>query len=329
MSAPSRQAVKSSLSKHYSDVRITIINSLEDLHALVNRNPDLVFQGMKYIPKPSKPGLQRKERIWISQFLDANGIASTGSQHRAHQNELRKDLAKDAVEEAGLNTSKYSIIYANQDEIRLSNELSYPLFVKPLSLGGSEGIDSDSVVFNYPELRKKVLHIKSTLNEDVLIEEYLPGQEYSVAVMKKSDTNQMHVMPIAITPPISTNNTSFLSHQIKSQDLESFGKVSDPFIHKQLSDFALSIFETLGARDYGRIDIRYDKQGMPSFIEANLIPSILKDYGNFPKACKLNIDMDYEDTILNIVQLGLNRNKTYTPAPTFIAKPLLSTTSVT
>jgi hypothetical protein len=48
---------------------------------------------------------------------------------------------------------------------------------------------------------------------------------------------------------------------------------------------------------------------VPNFLEANLIPSLIKDYGNFPKACAINIGMGYEQMLLAIVQLGLLRAK--------------------
>jgi len=64
----------------------------------------------------------------------------------------------------------------------------------------------------------------------------------------------------------------------------------------------------LGARDYGRIDIRLDATGTPHFLEANLIPSLISGYGSFPKACVMNIGLEYEPMIMRIANLGLSRN---------------------
>jgi hypothetical protein len=64
-----------------------------------------------------------------------------------------------------------------------------------------------------------------------------------------------------------------------------------------------------------------DKTGTPQFLEANLIPSLISGYGSFPKACVLNIDLDYEPMILSIVRLALMRRlnlREYIPEP----KPL-------
>jgi D-alanine-D-alanine ligase len=73
----------------------------------------------------------------------------------------------------------------------------------------------------------------------------------------------------------------------------------------------LDSFVALGARDYGRIDIRMDSHGVPHFLEANLISSLLRDYGNFPKACLLNSNIDYENMIYRIIDLSLSRRHNY------------------
>lgn len=75
-----------------------------------------------------------------------------------------------------------------------------------------------------------------------------------------------------------------------------------------MSTLALASFHALGARDYGRIDIRLDSDGVANFLEANLIPSLISGYGSFPKACELNIGLEYEPMIISITELGLIRN---------------------
>ncbi len=56
------------------------------------------------------------------------------------------------------------------------------------------------------------------------------------------------------------------------------------------------------------IDIRLDKVGTPQFLEANLIPSLINGYGNFPKSCLLNSGLDYEEIILAITALGMSHS---------------------
>jgi hypothetical protein len=51
-----------------------------------------------------------------------------------------------------------------------------------------------------------------------------------------------------------------------------------------------------------------DKFGIPHFLEANLLPSLIDGYGSFPLACKLNAMLEYEAMILAIVRLAFDRS---------------------
>lgn len=95
--------------------------------------------------------------------------------------------------------------------------------------------------------------------------------------------------------------------KLKKADTESTHPVADGNLRNSISVLALSVFRALGARDYGRIDIRLDANGVPNFLEANLIPSLIEKYGNFPKACMMNRGLGYEEMILKITDLAINR----------------------
>src|SRR5205085_2829600 len=98
-----------------------------------------------------------------------------------------------------------------------------------------------------------------------------------------------------------------LSKVVKREDQEVVVPVLEPILRAKVTSAALRFFDALEARDYGRIDLRLDATVTPHFIEANLIPSLLEGYGSFPKACLLNIGMDYETMLLSIVRLGFTR----------------------
>lgn len=308
MGKVSRGAVLAVLAKHYNDVRITIIDNLSDLEALVERRPNLVFLGMKFVPIDHDLGIQDPNKIWITKYLDEYGIAYTGSDQMAHELERNKPLAKQRVLEAGLNTSKFYVARQNQPQHEDSMSLTFPLFIKPTSRGAGQGIDSDSVANNFDQLHSKVHSIATDLQSDSLVEEYLPGREFSVAILKDEHSSQFSLMPIELIAPLDKHGLRILSKQVKSTDTESFAEVTDKNIKARVTELAIDVFHALGARDYGRIDIRLDRTGTPHFLEANLIPSLINGYGNFPKACLLNINLSFESMILSIVGLGLARN---------------------
>ncbi|HSX53593.1 MAG TPA: D-alanine--D-alanine ligase [Patescibacteria group bacterium] len=307
MSSRSAEPLLEVLRLRYSNVRITIINCLDDLNALIERQPDLVFLGMKFVPKNPALGFHDPNKIWLADYLDLHNISYTGSNHTAHVHELNKHMAKQKVLEAGLNTSNFYVAKCDQPQTWSNMPLSYPIFIKPSNRGGGQGIDSDSVAHNEEQMLKKIGHIATNLNADSLIEEYLPGREFSVAILADSSSTNYFVMPIELIAPKDIHGERILSSQVKMADTESNQEVTDRILRAKINTLAINVFNALGARDYGRIDIRLDSSGVPQFLEANLIPSLINGYGNFPKACMLNKGIGYEQMIFCIIDLAFTR----------------------
>src|SRR4051812_28085789 len=92
MSQESCNAIVSVLSKHYTQVGVTVVNTVADLDALIISAPDLVFLGMKFVPTNPELGLHDPNKIWLAGFLDQQGIAYTGSGQAAHELEFNKPL---------------------------------------------------------------------------------------------------------------------------------------------------------------------------------------------------------------------------------------------
>jgi D-alanine-D-alanine ligase len=308
MGIVSRAGAKVALARHFKSVDITIVNNMSDLQALARRKPDLVFLGMAFLPVNPALGRQDPEKIWLSEYLESQGIAYTGSDKFASMLERNKHLAKKRVLAWGLETSPFLVaeqgVKLRKDDI----DLVYPLFVKPANQGGGVGVDSASVVHTFEQLQSKVHAIATKFRSDSLIEQYLPGREFSVAILRQEDSTQFWKMPLELIAPPDQNGARILSGEIKSLDTEAFVEVRDKDTRSIITNLALDVFQALGACDYGRIDIRMDAAGKAYFLEANLIPSLMDGYGNFPKACWLNIGMEYEAMLVRIANLGLARN---------------------
>jgi D-alanine-D-alanine ligase len=307
MSQKSRDAVFTVLTKHYSRVGITIVNNLSDLEALVARKPDLVFLGMKFVPLNPALGQQDPNKIWLTKYFDEHGITYTGSSQEAHELELNKPQAKQRVLDAELMTSPFRVVKQNQQPIREDTYLTYPLFVKPANRGGGLGVDIRSVVYDFEQLQSKIHSITVDFQSDSLLEEYLPGREFSVAILKDEYLDKFYIMPIELVVQPNEHGARIIGGETKSSNTELVLEVADLTIRSKVNMLAINVFHALGARDYGRIDIRLDENGTPHFLEANLLPSVISGYGSFPKACLLNINLDYEPMILSIVRLALKR----------------------
>lgn len=302
LSLDSANALCKALGLIYKDVGITDVSTQNDLDQLVLLKPDLVFLGMKQLR--TSTGI-----IWLSDFLDSHDIPYTGSTQNAHMLEIDKSLAKICTSSAGLKTSPYFVaiqgIAYSEDDI----PFEYPVFIKPTNRGGGQGIDNNSVARNFTELQQKVKSISKDFDANSLIEMFLVGREFSVAVLKEAKSDEFMIMPLELIAPVNVHGHRVLSSAVKSSDTETFIAVKKGELRDSISKLALNAFHALGARDYGRIDIRLDGSGTPHFLEANLMPSILKDYGNFPKACMLNNGISYEEVIQRIVNLAFDRSK--------------------
>jgi D-alanine-D-alanine ligase len=308
MGEVSRDSAKRALEKYYSKVDVTIINSLADLESLVARRPDLVFLGMKYLPVNPELGWQDPEKIWLSDYLEQHEIAYTGSNQAASTLERNKHLAKQLVLDAGLRTSPFFLAKQGQTITSTEITLKYPLFVKPSNRGGGLGIDSKSIVHDFDQLLSKVNSAASELESDSIIEEYLPGREFSVAILRNENTDTFATMSLELIAPADKTGARILSGEVKSLNTERFTGVEDPTVQSKISTLALGVFHALGARDYGRIDIRLDSNGNAHFLEANLLPSLMDGYGSFPKACWLNNQIDYDSMLLAIVSMAMPRS---------------------
>ena len=285
------------LSKRYTDVSITKIDNKKDLDRLLKRKPDLVFSGVKYFNFNDK-------KIWLNDCLEAYDIPYIASSRTALDNESDKNLAKKLVLKAKIKTADFFVTEPDQHQHESSIPISFPLFIKPVKGGDSRGIDSNSIAYNFSSFKKKVLEIKTKHNLSSLVETYLPGKEYSVGIFQDSINGTLRAMPIEIIIKKNINGHCILDFDVKKDDEEKVIAVTNKKILKKLSKLAKKAFKALGGKSLGRIDIKMNHQGVPHFMEANLMPGLRKGY--FYRSCLLNLDMNYDDMIFNIANTGLS-----------------------
>ena len=284
------------LSKRYKNVLITEINSEEDLKKLVLRKPDLVFSGVKYFYFNSR-------NIWLNDYLEIYGIPYIASSKAALDNESDKNRAKKIMKRAKIKTADFFITTPGEYKTSLSIPISFPLFIKPVTGGDSRGIDANSIVYDFLSFKEKVLDIQLKHNLPSLVETYLPGKEYSVGIFENNINGSLKAMPIEIVVKKNVNGHRILDFDIKKDDEEIVTAVTDIKIFNKLSKLAKISFKALGGKSLGRIDIKMNQQGIPHFMEANLMPGLRKGY--FYRSCMLNLNMSYEDMIFSIANTGL------------------------
>lgn len=178
------EAICGILEQYYTKVDFTIIGKESDLDELVQKKPDLVLSGVKYIGFEAEAiAKDSSNKIWLSDHLGTAGINYTGSSKSAIALEFDKAEAKKKMQDAGVATAPFFTVEPDQYPDEQAFPLSLPLFVKPLYQGGGSGIGPDSVVTSFEEFQTKVQAIHDVYRQPALAEGYLRGREFTVAIL--------------------------------------------------------------------------------------------------------------------------------------------------
>ena len=279
--------------------RLNVCKSEDDLENVINREPELVILAVKYVP------VINGDDIWLSDYFSEHGINFTGSFKDALKFDSNKVLAKTHLIEKGIKTADYFLTIPDQYK---ENDIpiSYPLFLKPLDAANGNGIDDLSFVNSFAEYESKVSSLYTTFHQPVLAEKYLEGREFTVAIIE-SYNNQLITSAVEVIPPTSANGLKILGAQAKKDDSEKLIAIEDEEIKSKVTALAVDAFRSLGVRDFGRIDIKMNKDNECLFMEANLVPGMTYGTSYFPQACYIAHKFDYDKVVELLIASGLSR----------------------
>ncbi len=295
------QGIVEILANNYSSVRLVNALSLHDLEKIVGRSPDLVVLCVKYIFDDETGSV-----IWLSEYFGERNIPFTGSNFQTLDFDSNKSRAKTLLKNKGIRTADYFLARPGEHTSIEDVPLSFPLFVKPMNAANGNGIDEFSIVHDFKSFKNRVAFVVQHFGQAALVEQVLTGREFTVAVLESGRNNPSLVMPIEIVAPTNIMGDRILGYEVKTKNNEEIRPVKGP-LRRHLIQFALAVFNALGVRDFGRIDIKLDAEGNPNFIEANLVPGMTPNTSYFPKACQIDGDMSYESVVLKMVELSLSR----------------------
>jgi len=164
----------------------------------------------------------------------------------------------------------------------------WPVIVKPAGQDASVGIDHNSVVSGQESLVRRVDHVLREHGGPVLVEEYLPGREFSVVVIERAGDGLVNLPAFEIRferegPGVWPIFTYDAKWEVDSEDFHNtpldIPAHIDEDMHRKLGRIAREAFEVLGCRDYARVDFRLDGLGEPRILELNPNPDLS------PEAC--------------------------------------------
>jgi D-alanine-D-alanine ligase len=219
---------------------------------------------------------------------------------------LHKQQTKTLVSAACIPTPKSCVVHRLGDIDLMP--LAFPVFAKPLAQGTSKGVTPDSHVDSLVELRSVCEQLLQRFQEPVLVEEYLPGREFTVGILGTgSQARVLGTLEIIMLPGADSDVYSYRNKE-ECESLIEYRLVhaeNDPQV-AEAESLALQAWQVLEARDAGRIDLRCDAAGHPQFIEANPLAGLHPTHSDLPMLATA-LGIPYQALIAEIVQSALAR----------------------
>ncbi len=207
----------------------------------------------------------------------------TGNRARALQLCQNKYQTKLLLSSIGVRVPKAWLATTEND---IPQTVPWPLIVKPVAEDGGIGIYARSVVHDRSDLAAQIRRITRRYAQPALVEQYIEGREFNVAVIERPE---LAVLPV--TEILFKNLKSGLPHlvgfQAKWQEQHFYYRKTvpqcpadlAPRLTAELQQAALRAWTIAGLRGYARFDVRLDQRGRFWFLEINPNPDTSRGAG--------------------------------------------------
>lgn len=245
----------------------------------------------------------------LPSLLEYEDIEYTGSAPLGHGIAYNKIYSGKIFKASGIATPGF-IQVTSIDELE-NLDLEFPLLVKPKDEGSSRGIQDDSLTFDRESLIQKVKEGLELYNPPMMIMEYIEGTEFTVGVLGNGeDTRILPILEIDFSKlPEGLNKIYSFEAKFEYDEYITYHIPAriDEETYNKISDTAIKAFNSLGLRDYSRVDIRI-KNGVPYVIEINSLPGLDKNNSDIIKMAAAE-GMEYDELIKTIVNISRERIK--------------------
>ncbi|MDD4541823.1 MAG: hypothetical protein PHR78_06675 [Eubacteriales bacterium] len=221
----------------------------------------------------------KQEQANIFALLELLDIPFVGSGLITQAAALNKANANAVFAAAGVPISAFQTFFTAKDS--LYSDMNFPMFVKPVHEGSALGITADSLVQNEAELRRQVSYVIQNFKQAALVEGYLPGREFSVAILGTKDPKVLPITELKIPEKYGTN--------VQTVDVKAENGVKricpaeiTPELTDKIAATALQAYKALQCSELARVDIKLDEKGKPNIIELNTMPALEPGYAHYP-----------------------------------------------
>lgn len=238
--------------------RIAAKRKIQDFATQIGKDDeDLIFNLCESIG-----GVSQLEQA-AATLLEVLGKKFTGTGSMGLALAQDKVLSKKIYRFHGIRYPRFTCM--DSGKVEWSDDLRFPLFVKPLNEDASIGIDSGSLVNNIKELMERISYIQTELNAPALIEEFIEGREIYIGVLGNDKPEALPILEWDFSgvpdglPKIASSEAKWNDESPYKDAPEVFPIDIPELVYKQIQEVAVLAFKALKLRDYGRVDMRLRK----------------------------------------------------------------------
>lgn len=227
--------------------------------------------------------------------LQYMNIPYTGSDVLGSALSMDKIRSKQVFQALGLPTAAFAIVekshYQPTDAAQILASLGGKVMVKPANEGSSIGMaKADNV-----ELLHLALIDAFGFDEQILVEAWINGPEYTVAILGNEALPAIHME----TP------REFYDYEAKYQSTSTQYHCPSGLSKEDentLKTLALKAFNATGAKGWGRVDIMRNELGNWQLLEVNTVPG-MTETSLVPKAAK-QYGLSFSELVTRIIEIS-------------------------
>jgi D-alanine-D-alanine ligase len=249
--------------------------------------------------------------VGVAGVLELFGVPYTGCGPGELFLSQDKALAKKILGYENIPYPRFAVFGIDDAGFETGGNLRMPLFVKPLRSDASIGIDADSLVRDANGLMRRVLALQASVNDSVLVEEFIEGREFYVGILGNDHPQALPVIEMdfsglpAGAPRVADHRAKFERGTPEFDGTRAVLAELPDELRARLHKVSLDAYRALRVRDYGRVDLRLTEAGKIYVIEVNA-SCYLERNGEFAQAAAA-AGLGYEALVARIAELALDR----------------------
>lgn len=236
-------------------------------------------------------------------LFELMGVPFLGSDALTMSLSLDKAWTKDLVAAAGIATPSYCLMTSSG---RVGELPPMPAFLKPRYEGSAKGLTAASKVLDLESAERQANRLLADYGQDVLVESFVEGSEFTVAVIGHEPVRTLPVIQRAVEEQSGIGLHVLERSGLPERDYAwSLPGDLTPELETRLQQDALTVFNKLECHDFARLDFRVDRDGKPWFLEINPLPTFAPD-GTFAIMAEL-MGQSYPDFLASVLEESLRR----------------------